>query len=281
MDLQYIATAPGGTHYLGTDPYGRDVLAELLAGAFGILTISLPAALLATTIGVALGIGAGFWGNHGVRHQLTDWLSLAIPFCAWLVTGSVVPTAVAAAVGGGSCWVARQIGTQLRVSLPLADAVVALMLLLNSVPRMILLLAISSVWVQGPLSLIILLALTGWPGTARIARAEALRTVSLPFVESARAVGLSNWRILIKHILLPAWPVLRSLFPLNLSLCLTLQTTLSFLGLGVSVDTADWGRLLASSRLEPGAWWLIAFPGGVLAATILALRFGFASPPNR
>jgi peptide/nickel transport system permease protein len=99
-----------------------------------------------------------------------------------------------------------------------------------------------------------------------------LRTGPLPFVMAAEAVGLPPLRILRRHIWPVIWPVLLARIPLSIALIIGLETTLSFLGVGLPPEVASWGRLLASSRLAPNAWWLIVCPGSAIFLTIWSLQ---------
>lgn len=99
-----------------------------------------------------------------------------------------------------------------------------------------------------------------------------LRIRVLPYIEAARATGLSGGQILWRHALPNAGRIIRTAFPLSLSTLIGLETTLSFLGVGLPAEMPSWGRILATARLDPTAWWLIIFPALALASTTLALR---------
>ncbi|QNP50725.1 ABC transporter permease [Hymenobacter qilianensis] len=144
--------------------------------------------------------------------------------------------------------------------------------LLASVPRLVLILALAAVLDSSLTGLFLLLTFTYWPEPAHLVRAELLRVRALPYIESARAIGLSGGQILWRHALPNAWRTVRTAFPLSLSALIGLETTLSFLGVGLPSEMPSWGRTLAAARLDPTAWWLVIFPAFVLAGTTLALR---------
>ena len=273
-DLLHLATPPTWAglpphHYLGTDPLGRDVLAELVLGTRQLLTLTLPATVLAMLLGALAGGAAGYWGNRGLHLPLA-WLLwllavvvlvLALPFAGWLAGGL-------AAMGG---WLAWRQSTK-RWAVPLASGLRATLALLGSTPRLLLLLAL----VAGPplptgYLLLVLAALT-WPEAARLVYVHMLRVRELPFVEAARANGLPTGRIWWHHALPHACQPLAALGPLSVAGLIGLESTLGFLGIGLSPATASWGQLLGTVRLEPGAWWLVAAPGLPLVATLLALH---------
>jgi peptide/nickel transport system permease protein len=144
--------------------------------------------------------------------------------------------------------------------------------LLAAVPRLVLVLALAAVQDASLLGLFVLLTLTYWPESAQLIRAELLRVRALPYIEAAKALGLSGGQILWRHALPNAWRTVRTAFPLSLSALIALETTLSFIGVGLPAEMPSWGRTLATARLDPTAWWLIVFPAVALASTTLALR---------
>jgi peptide/nickel transport system permease protein len=277
-DLGSVAQPPlDGMHWLGTDPLGRDVLSGLLYGARTTCLISIPAALLATLLGTLLGSAAGYWGNHrllvsaGPAFVLTTAGLLGVCFTTtgpWSLAWLGLAIALLALV-------ARLLRLSERIAsrpVPLDAAVLLLIALLTSVPRLILVLAVAALQPPSMLALLAILVFTYWPVTAQLMRAEMQRVRQLTYMEAARALGLPHWRMLGRHALPALWTTLKATLPLSVATLIGLETTLSFLGVGLPPETASWGRLLASARQDPTAWWLIIFPGGVILLTTLALR---------
>ncbi|WP_400193649.1 ABC transporter permease [Hymenobacter sp. B81] len=264
---------PSAAHWLGTDPYGRDVLALCVGGARSLLLVSLPAAALMSVLGLLLGAAAGWWGNRGPRLTCSDGLVALValslmgwqpPSWNWLPAASLL---LLLAGGLRRLWPAQP-----AWFLPLDALLLSSTLLLGALPRLVLVLAFCALGSPAPGLLVAVLTLTGWQATARLARSQVRQLSVLGFIEAGRAQGFSASRLLRYHVLPNSWPVLRAVLPLNLHTCLGLQTTLAFLGLGLPPEAADWGRLLALARLEPGAWWLVLFPLLALAATSIALH---------
>ncbi|WP_054411273.1 ABC transporter permease [Hymenobacter sp. DG25A] len=278
-----LGSAVAAAHWLGTDALGRDVLTELVYGCRTLLLVSLPATLLLTAVGMALGSVAGYYAVSRLRWAKAYWVALAL----WLVC----TLAYAPLLGAGNAaaylqWLlALGIGTVLAFLLrsfswgrqpaafPIDSLVLGSAALLGSVPRLILVLTVAAILPLSFVSMPLLLGLTCWPGMMRLVRAEALRIRELPYLEAARALGLPDSRIVSRHVLPGLWPVVRAAFPLYLTLIVTTETTISFLGVGLPAETASWGHLLSSARLAPGNWWLIVFPGFSLVCTIISLRF--------
>lgn len=120
-----------------------------------------------------------------------------------------------------------------------------------------LVLAMAIVTVLGPSldSVIIALTLVGWPTYARLIRGDVLRVKGEEFVEAARAIGCSDLRIIVKHILPNAIYPLLAVASLDMGSMVLAAATLSFLGLGAPIGYADWGQLIAMSRN-----WIVGSP---------------------
>lgn len=120
-------------------------------------------------------------------------------------------------------------------------------------------------------TLVPVIAVTGWPTTARLVRSEILSLRERDFVLAARAVGSRDIRIIRRHLLPNAFPPVLIGLPLQVGRAILIEAGLSFLGLGDPAVTS-WGRLLQSAQeYMREAWWLALFPGAALTITVLAL----------
>jgi peptide/nickel transport system permease protein len=120
-------------------------------------------------------------------------------------------------------------------------------------------------------TLIPVIALTGWPLTARVVRSEILSLREREFVLGARALGGRDVHIMWRHLLPNAFPPILIGLPLQVGRAILLEAGLSFLGLG-DPGAASWGKLLQSAQeFMREAWWLALFPGTALTITVLAL----------
>ncbi|MFD1873527.1 ABC transporter permease [Hymenobacter bucti] len=278
-DLAHVAEAPAWAaspaHWLGTDPQGRDVLTELVYGAQQIISISLPAAALATLVGALAGGAAGFWGNTGLRLPWAGWLGgaaaawwgLALPG-RWAVSASLVGLA------GLAWWVGRRSpGARPRGwAVPLDSLFQSTLTLLGAVPRLVLVLFFAAGPALAAPQVVALLVLVAWPEPARQVRAQMLRVRELPFVDAARAAGIPPARVWYRHALPHACRPLLATAPLSLAGLIGLESTLAFLGVGRPPDVPSWGNLLGALQQEPGAWWILASAGGALMLTLVALQ---------
>ncbi len=122
-------------------------------------------------------------------------------------------------------------------------------------------------------SIILVIALTSWAGTARVVRAQTLSVRERGFVERARALGASDGHIMGRHILPNVMPVITANAVLTVALSILSETTLSILGLG-DPDALSWGRIIEEAfrngALTAGWWWWLLPPGFAIVLVTLA-----------
>lgn len=111
---------------------------------------------------------------------------------------------------------------------------------------------------------------TGWTGVARLVRAEVLSLKEREFVLAARALGAGDFRVLFRHLLPNSMaPVLVSI-TLGIPAAILLESSLSFLGLGIQPPTASWGNMLTTGKDNiEFAWWMSVYPGLAILVTVL------------
>jgi peptide/nickel transport system permease protein len=206
-------------YLLGTDQIGRDVLSRLIYGGRVSLGIAVLAVFVAGTVGLSLGVLAGFYRG---------WLD-------WTISAAV----------------------DVMLTFPFV------------------LLALATIAVLGPSirNVVIVLGVTGWPIYTRVVRAEVVRLKALEFTVAARAIGLTNVRIVLRHIvpnLLSAVIVIASL---DVARFIIVEAFLSYLGLGVQPPIPSWGGMLGDFRpFMFDRWWLPTFPGMAIFITALAVN---------
>ena len=143
----------------------------------------------------------------------------------------------------------------------------------TSIPYLLLVLAIAAVLGQkGVLTVVLILALTGWTGIFRLVRAEYLKHTVREYVLAADAIGASNASRMFGHILPNVSHVVLVQLSLHVVLFIKAEVILSFLGFGVGVDTVSWGSMLAEapSELILGMWWQTAAATAVMALAVTA-----------
>ena len=121
--------------------------------------------------------------------------------------------------------------------------------------------------------LVLILGLTSWTDTARLVRGEILSLKKREFVESARAIGLPNRLIIIRHLIPNALASVLVTAALMVGGLIGAEAGLSFLGIGVRPPTPSWGNMVSAGQdALLVAWWVAFFPGCLLAITILCFN---------
>lgn len=212
-------------------------------------------------------IGRSVWSGvlYGAR------VSLLIGVAAALMT-VVIGTAMGAISGycGGAVDMLLQRLTDIVLSIPFLPLMIALSAIILHNPALRQNVSFILIFV------ILAFTLLSWPGVARIVRTYYLTLREQQFVEAARAMGASDLRIIVRHILPNALSPIIVLFTLYVASFMTLEATLDFLGLGIAFPpTPTWGNMLtnAQDELLIGHWWWATFPGLALLLTVLAINW--------
>jgi len=141
----------------------------------------------------------------------------------------------------------------------------------SSMPELYLLIIFSAVFAPGMALLLILLSLFGWMGLSDYVRAEFLRNRQLDYVRAARALGVSQWQIIVRHLLPNSMTPVVTFLPFRMSGAILALTSLDFLGLGVPPGTPSLGELLSQGKNNIDAWWISLSTFIVLVLTLLLL----------
>ena len=143
----------------------------------------------------------------------------------------------------------------------------------GAMPELYLLIIFSAVFEPSVSLLLILLSLFGWMGLSDYVRAEFLRNRQLDYVRAARALGLSNWAIIWRHVLPNSMTPVVTFLPFRMSAAILALTSLGLLGLGVPPGTPSLGEVLAHGKNNIDAWWISISTFAVLVITLLLLTF--------
>ncbi|HWD19169.1 MAG TPA: ABC transporter permease [Verrucomicrobiae bacterium] len=234
---------PNLQHWFGTDVLGRDLLSRVLYGARISLFVGLVGAAVSLVIGVLWGAIAGYCGGRwdGVMMRFVDIL-YSMPSIVFVI---VLIAALNAVIGR----------LQTKGS-PLSAG------------------TIQMVQFAG---LFAGLGAVSWLTMARIVRGQVLTLRRRAFVDASRVLGASHARILLRHILPNVYGVIIVYLTLTIPSIVLYESFLSYLGLGVQPPQASLGSLIANGAEQINSvriyWWMIVFPGGMLALTLLALNF--------
>jgi peptide/nickel transport system permease protein len=138
-------------------------------------------------------------------------------------------------------------------------------------PSILLSLAIVAVLGAGVRNLIAVLAISGWVGYARVTRSRVLGIRQREYIEAARALGASDGRLLMRHVVPNVLPVVLTIASFSLGSMITSEAALTFLGLGIPSNVPSWGGMLTDgAQYLSVAWWLATFPGAAILITVLA-----------
>lgn len=242
-----LDSTAGRLHILGTDHLGRDYFTRLLYAARVSLTVALVSTTLATIIGLTLGLLAGYFGG---------WVDMVITRTLEFV--STFPLLVILLI-----LVAIMVEREDFLALPafVSQIIMALTLVPERETRTIAV-------------VILALGLLSWTGTARLMRGMVLSVREQPYIESARALGASDFWIITRHVFPNAFPPLIVDYTLGLNGALVLESSLSFLGFGIQDPTPTWGNMLAFAKSymfqHP---WVPLVPGLPILLASLAINY--------
>jgi peptide/nickel transport system permease protein len=274
-----------GVYLFGTDDLGRDVFARMLQGAWVSLTVGFVAVGIAVLIGILMGGMSGYFGQNHVR---VDQILAAIVLLlggGLLTVGTIFSGTLLLLIGGAyivfSLYCKKGLGKGplpkwMKVFFAGAISVDTLIMRLVDImlcfPSFFLILTVVALLPASIYNIMIVIGLTSWMGTTRFVRAEFLSLREQDFVTAARALGVSNWRIILRHMIPNAIaPVLVSA-TIGIATAILTEAGLSFLGFGVPPPHATWGNILSDGkRFIFDAPWLTFIPG--IAILIVVLCF--------
>ena len=234
VNLLNRTAPPSAEHWLGTDELGRDVLARLLYGGRVSLFVGLTAALAAASIGTVVGLCAGYFGGR------LDALLMR-------TTDSVLALP----------------------ALPVLIVLAALDLKKLGLPDEIAYSENVSFF-----RIVIIVALLGWTGVARLVRGATLSIRERDFVFAAEGAGGSHFGIMFRHILPNLISSIIVAVTLSAGSVILLESTLSFLGLGIQPPMASWGAMLTNA--QETIWeapMLAVYPGVLILITVISFNF--------
>jgi len=154
------------------------------------------------------------------------------------------------------------------------NAIMRLVDIMIAFPDIVLAIAITGILGPGLYSVMIALGVVGWSGYARVTRGQVLSVKENEYIEAVRAVGASNVRIIIRHILPNVLAPIIVMATLGMAGALLAASALSFLGIGAQPPMPCWGAILAGGRdFLRRAWWIVTFPGIAIMLTVLGFNF--------
>ena len=146
--------------------------------------------------------------------------------------------------------------------------------ILLSIPNLLLIVLLQAIWGKtSALSLAVIIGLTSWTSIAKVVRAEVRLLRESEFVQAAHCMGGGFFHILRVHLAPNFLPSIMFMVIMNVRSAILAESTLSFMGLGLPLETISWGSMLslAENALLTGSWWIIVIPGVFLIVTLLCL----------
>lgn len=285
-------------HWLGTNKLGEDVLSGIVHGARVSMIVGFFSMFLAVTIGLIIGLFAGYFGNEALTLKAGEIIFLIIALIPAFFYSAVISDVFISSSSKSSTLfflfqgllaalvfliimclffkIGRLIsGFKIfshKYFIPIDHLLMRATEVVISLPSLIIIFAFAAVMNPSVFNLIIIIGFISWTEVARIVRAETLKIKSSGYADAARALGFNDSKIIFKHLLPNILPMVSSIALLIFASAILSEASLSFLGIGIPYQTVTWGTLLASARDQISAWWLIVFPGFMLAATLMSLH---------
>lgn len=266
-------------HWLGTDRLGRDVAAGIIYGCRSSVFIALLAMVISMLVGICIGGLAGYFGNREVRISMVTLVLTCIGLLYFvflsvhhLLTVGLFLTLLLVYIV--LFYAVHQTGLlPYKVSFPMDALVLRMIEIMQSLPGLLLLLVIASL-ISRPtfFGLAVIIGLLRWPGVAKYVRAEVQKTSAEDYILAARISGLRHLKILLKYVLPRTVAPLVVIFSFGFASVVLLESTLSFLGIGVPINEMTLGNLLGQTKDRPQAWWLALFPGGMIFLIVASLN---------
>lgn len=142
-----------------------------------------------------------------------------------------------------------------------------------SIPAIVLALAIAGILGGGIFPLIVAISLVGWRGFTRLVRGDVKSVMEEEYIDSAKAAGVSDVRIITRYLLPNAASSIIVYATLTIPTVILWSASLSFLGMGVQPPTPEWGALISAGRGEiDSAWWIATFPGLAIMVTVIGFN---------
>ena len=280
-------------HWLGTDQFGRDVLAGMIRGTRVAMLIGVLSMFIAALIGLFLGSIAGFFGDTRFRISrvklLLNLIGIVLGYF-YAFSARIYTLSVANESGTFGIEIFKSVliffGIILlcgllskafdyipffskEIIIPFDLMIMRLLEIVNAIPSLFFLLAAVTILEKPSIvSIMIIIGFLKWTSIARFVRAELLRVRSLEFIEAANAMGFSDWRIIIRHAIPNSIAPVLITIAFGVASAILIEAFLSFLGIGLENDEMTWGLLLSFARESTTSWWLAIFPGFAIFITV-------------
>lgn len=207
--------------------------------------------------------GLNLFGTDALGRDLTFRIASG---GLYSISVAMITASVAAAVGSLAGLAAGFLGGKLE---SIIMSIVDIQLAMPAVLIALLLIALRG---PGTVNLVLAMATCGWASYARLVRSRVLPVMQESYIEAAQALGASRPRIMFKHVFPQTINLLIVLFTQQIGWFIMLESSLSYLGLGLQVPSPSWGNIAAEGRQYLAvAWWISTLPGVMLTITVSSL----------
>ncbi len=273
-------------YLLGTDDLGRDVFSRMLQGAWVSLTVGFVAVGISVLIGIFMGGIAGYFGQHYIKIDQILWTLFLVSGAGLIILG--VTRLGAALLLLCLAYIVYAVLTRHRSrekttptwqsmfhvnAISVDTLIMRIVDIMLCFPSFFLILTVVAILPASIYNIMIVIGLTSWMGTTRFVRAEFLSLREQDFVAAAKALGISNFRIIFRHMMPNAVaPVLVSA-TIGIASAILTEAGLSFLGFGVPPPHATWGNILSDGKnFIFDAPWLTFIPGITILIVVLSFN---------
>jgi peptide/nickel transport system permease protein len=263
-------------HYLGTDQIGRDVLAGMIHGTGIALKVGTFTMALALLLALILSVVPSYYGDNDFKLTWAKTMVLILTVLAVIyllininlfLSFSLFDIALTIffmiLILAGIFYLIKTIPVfRNEVAIPLDSQISIFTKLFQSLPGTFIVLILISLFSQASIyNIILVIAILKWPLISRYIRAEILKIKEERFIEASKTLGLKDQIVIVRHILPHIWTPVIVALSFGFAGTILLESTLSFLGIGIPADHVSWGSLLNQARQNYSAWWLAVFPG--------------------
>lgn len=285
-------------HWLGTNKMGEDVLSGIIHGTRISLFVGVLSMLFAGFLGLLLGSIAGYFSDNKLKTPrgmlYTFIFGLVV---AWFYAFHVRSYILLDALQQGTFSFIIQFMLSLLILIIIciafyflgkiigkisflrkkvfvkADSIISRCIeILISLPRIIIIITIAAIARPSLLNLAVIIGITSWTGIARLVRAEMFKVRELDYITACRSLGFKSFRIIFKHALPNAIAPAIVAIAFGIASAILIESSLSFLSIGVPPEIVTWGTMLAQGKEYFNAWWLVVFPGVAIFLLVMAFN---------
>jgi peptide/nickel transport system permease protein len=278
-------------HWFGTDALGRDIAAGVIAGTRTALMIGFGSVLVATAIGLLLGLASGYYGDDRYRMARRCVFLWAI---GWLMTLFYINIFAHEEISRTRFWL-QSLGVILLIYsilrileklilmikhnpvmwvIPIDYYVMRSIDLFQAIPFYIILFGLMPLVKEKTISnVILIIGCVSWMPIARQVRTQTLRLRDKVFIQNAEALGYETWRIWLLHLIPNLLTPLLVVMSFGVANAIMAEGMVSFLGVGLKQEVMTWGSISQVAREYPSYWWLAIFPSGAILITVLIFNW--------